>query len=124
MQKIEMGMEEPWIKSHEFADIFGGRADADTVEGTSIVIRIDDGILDLVELTVARFHGDDEWVWDTPNAYGWTRDVDAAKTAAMKRGWHEAMVRLREEVATEVEGPLNRIAKAAAAVARKRREKE
>ncbi|MGO7637595.1 hypothetical protein [Rhizobium leguminosarum] len=124
MQKIEMGLEEPWFKDPSVADIFGGRADVETVEGASIIIRIDDGILDLVELTVARFHGDDEWVWDTPDAYGWTKDIDAAKTAAMKRGWHEAMLRLREEVATEVIDPLDEIAKAAATAVRKRREKE
>ncbi|MBB4569236.1 hypothetical protein [Rhizobium leucaenae] len=122
IQKVEMGMEEPWFKNHEFADIFDGRADVDTVEGTSIVIRIDDGLLDLVELTVAQFHGDDEWVWDTPDSYGWARDIDAAKTAAMKRGWHEAMLRLREEMATEVVDPLDRIAKTSAAAVRKHRE--
>lgn len=124
MHKIEMGLEEPWFKDPSVAGIFGGRADVETVEGASIIIRIDDGILDLVELTVARFHGDDAWVWDTPDAYGWTRDIDAAKAAAMKRGWNDAMLRLREEVATEVEGPLDRIAKTAAEAVRKRRRKE
>ncbi|NNH58871.1 hypothetical protein HLI01_19130 [Rhizobium laguerreae] len=124
MQKIEMGMEEPWFKDPGVADIFGGRADIQTVEGASIIIRIDDGILDLVELTVARFHGDDEWVWDTPDSYGYAKDLPAAKAAATKRGWHEAMVRLREEVATEVVDPLDRIAKTAAAAVRKRRRKE
>ncbi|NTE56090.1 hypothetical protein G6M78_13515 [Agrobacterium tumefaciens] len=123
MQKIEMGMEEPWFKDPSVADIFGGRADVGTVEGASIIIRIHDGILDLVELTVARFHGDDEWVWDTPDAYGYAKDLGAAKAAAMKRGWHDAMLRLREEVATEVEGPLDRIAKTAAVAVRERREK-
>ncbi|RVO61803.1 hypothetical protein [Sinorhizobium meliloti] len=123
MQKIEMGMEEPWFKDPGVADIFGGRADVDTIEGTNIVIRINDEFIDMVELSVARFH-DDDWVWDTPNAYGYAEDIDTAKTAAMKRGWHEAMLRLREEVATEVEGPLDRIAKTAAAAVRERREKE
>jgi hypothetical protein len=42
----------------------------------------------------------------------------------LKRGWHEAMLRLREEVAIEVEGPLNRIAKRAAEAVRTRRRKE
>lgn len=124
MQKIEMGIEEPWFKDPGVADIFGGRADVETVEGASIIIRIDDGILDLVELTVARFHGSDEWVWDTPNAYGYAEDLGAAKAAATKRGWHDAILRLREEVATEVVDPLDRIAKTAAAAVRKRREKE
>ncbi len=121
MLKIEMSVEEPWFKDPGVADIFGGRADVGSVEGTSIVIRIDDGILDLVELTVARFNGRDEWVWDTPDAYGWTGDIDAAKAAAMKRGWHEAMLRLRQEMATEVVEPLDRIAKTAATAVRNER---
>ncbi len=124
MNMITMGMEEPWFKDPGVADIFGGRADVETIEGASIIIRIDDGILDLVELTVARFHGDGEWVWDTPEAYGYAKDLGAAKAAAMRRGWHDAMLRLREEVATEVVDPLDRIAKTAAAVVRTRRNKE
>lgn len=119
MQKIEMGVEEPWFKDPSVADIFGGRADVETIEGVTIVIRIDDGILDIVELTIARFHDDDEWVWDTPDAYGWTRDIDAAKAAAMKYGWSEAMLRLREMVPAEVVTPLDNIARTAAAAARK-----
>jgi len=121
MLKIEIGVEEPWFKDPGIAEIFGGRADVASVEGASIIIRIDDELLDLVELTVARFNGGDEWVWDTPDAYGWTGDIDAAKAAALKRGWHEAMLRLRQEMATEVVEPLDRIAKAAAAAARNKR---
>ncbi|MBY3531839.1 hypothetical protein HFN68_02605 [Rhizobium laguerreae] len=118
MNMITMGIEEPWFKDPGVADMFGGKADVETIEGTNIVIRIDDEILDLVELTVARFHDDGEWVWDTPDAYGWTRNINGAKEAAMKHGWSEALLRLREVVPSEVVSVLDNIARMAAAAVR------
>lgn len=112
-------LERAWSRDPEAGDIFGGRADVDTVESSDISIRVDEKT-DLVELTVARF-GCGDWVWDTPHAYGYAESVDAAKAAAMKRGWHEAMLRLREEVAIEVVEPLDKIAKTAADAVRNRR---
>ena len=120
MQKIEIEVNESWFKDPGVAGIFGVRAIVETVEGASIIISIDDETIASVELTVAAFHDDDDWVWDTSGAYGHEPTCEAAKEAAMRQAWHEAMLRLREEVPSEVIAPLRTIAATSAADVRAR----
>ncbi len=120
MQKIEIELNEPWFKDPSVAAIFNGRAIVETVEGASIVISIDDETIASVECTVAALRDDDDWVWDTTEAYGYEPTCEAAKEAAMRQAWHEAMLRLREEVPSEVIAPLRKIAAASAADVRSR----
>jgi hypothetical protein len=101
MQSLTMELEHPWEKGDPDEVCFFGRADihVPTMEARDIQIRLDEELLDLIELSVAEtFDGGWAWMAGVDEFGGTAHSREAARAMAEAVGWDFAVRFVRDLV--------------------------
>ncbi|NKQ73426.1 hypothetical protein C3Y89_24295 [Rhizobium sp. UPM1132] len=118
MLALTMSLERPWEQGDPEEVCFFGRADIllQTMEARDIQIRIEDELLDLIELSIAQtFDGDWAWMAGVDECGGVAHSREAARAIAEAVGWDFAVARIRDLVMSkETTIKLHEIARRAA----------